>query len=88
MEGVVLLVITLVLCSRPQVRARFGLLSGVFLCGYGAARIIGEHFREPDAFLGFLPGGLTMGQVLSVPMVLAGLFLIVRARRHAAAVAA
>ena len=87
MEGVILLTILLVLCSRPGVRTRFGLLSGVFLCGYGVARIIGEHFREPDVFLGFLPGGLTMGQVLSAPMVLAGLFLILRARRHAPAIA-
>ncbi|HEY0424204.1 MAG TPA: prolipoprotein diacylglyceryl transferase family protein, partial [Rhodopila sp.] len=53
---------------------------GIFLCGYATARIIGEHFREPDAFLGFLPFGTTMGQLLSIPMFLAGLWLIVRAR--------
>ena len=83
MEGVILLCIMLYLCSRHDVRARFGFLSGAFLTGYGIARIIGEHFREPDAFLGFLPGGLTMGQVLSLPMIAFGLALIVRARRHA-----
>ena len=44
-------------------RARFGWLTGVFLVGYGIARITGECFREPDAFLGFLPFGTTMGQI-------------------------
>ncbi len=80
MEGLALLAILGLLCSRPWVRARFGMLSGVFLVGYGVARSIGELFREPDAFLGFLVGGATMGQLLSVPMILAGLFLILRAK--------
>ena len=48
------------------------MLTGVFLCGYAVARIIGEYFREPDAFLGFLAFGTTMGQILSMPMFLAG----------------
>ena len=42
------------LSRRRALRARFGLLTGAFLVGYGIARIIGEFFREPDAFLGFL----------------------------------
>ncbi len=88
MEGVILLVILGAMCSRPAIRARFGLLSGTFLVGYAIARSIGEHFREPDRFLGFLPGGLTMGQVLSLPMLLLGAGLIVRARRHAPMVVA
>ena len=52
MEGLILLVVMLVLSRRESLRARFGLLTGVFLCGYAVARIIGEYFREPDAFLG------------------------------------
>ena len=80
MEGFVLLTIMLILVTRPGIRARFGVLTGVFLVGYGCARIIGEMFREPDSFLGFLWAGVTMGQVLSVPMIVAGLFLILRAR--------
>jgi len=84
LEGFVLLTITLMLAQQPRIRARFGTLTGVFLVGYGLTRIISELFRQPDAFLGFLWEGLTMGQVLSVPMVLAGLFLIVRARQHTA----
>ena len=82
MEGFILLTIMLILVNRPGVRARFGVLTGVFLIGYGCARIIGEMFREPDPFLGFLWEGVTMGQLLSVPMILAGLYLIIRARPH------
>jgi len=85
MEGVVLFVVLQILVHRPGIRARRGFLVGVFLCGYGLARIIGELFREPDAHLGFLAGGLTMGQLLSVPMVLIGLWLMARARPAPAA---
>jgi phosphatidylglycerol---prolipoprotein diacylglyceryl transferase len=87
MEGVLLFVVMFVLSRQQAPRARFGLLTGVFLCGYAVARIIGEYFREPDAFLGFLTFGTTMGQILSVPMFLAGLWLIVRARAHAMVIA-
>ncbi len=80
MEGLILLIIMLVLSRRQDLRGRFGLLTGIFLCGYAVARIIGEYFREPDAFLGFLAFGTTMGQLLSVPMLLAGIWLIARAR--------
>jgi phosphatidylglycerol:prolipoprotein diacylglycerol transferase len=52
----------------------------VFLIGYGIARGIGEFFRQPDVFLGFLVGGATMGQLLSVPMVIVGAWLVLRTR--------
>ena len=58
--------------AARELRARFGLLTGVFLIGYALARIIGELFREPDEFLGFLAVGATMGQLLCIPMLLAG----------------
>jgi phosphatidylglycerol:prolipoprotein diacylglycerol transferase len=80
LEGVVLFVAMWLLAGRERIRARFGLLTGIFLVGYAVARMVGEMFREPDAFLGFLAFGTTMGQVLSVPMLLAGLWLILRAR--------
>ena len=51
---------------------RPGLILGSFIAFYGFARIIGEFFREPDPQLGFLWGGLTMGMLLSVPMIIAG----------------
>jgi phosphatidylglycerol---prolipoprotein diacylglyceryl transferase len=80
LEGALLLTVMAILARREGLRQRFGLLTGVFLCGYGVARIIGECFREPDAFLGFLTFGTTMGQILSVPMILAGIWLIARAK--------
>jgi phosphatidylglycerol:prolipoprotein diacylglycerol transferase len=80
LEGVVLFVVMWFLARSEAVRARYGTLTGAFLCGYAIARSIGELFRQPDAFLGFLFAGLTMGQLLSLPMFLAGLVLIARAR--------
>ena len=80
MEGVLLCAVMFVVSRRESVRARFGMLTGIFLCGYAVARITAEYFREPDAFLGFLAFGATMGQILSIPMLLAGIWLIVRAR--------
>jgi phosphatidylglycerol---prolipoprotein diacylglyceryl transferase len=80
LEGLVLLLVMLVLSRRESLRSRFGWLSGAFLIGYGVARIIGEFFREPDVFLGYLIGGVTMGQLLCIPMLIAGAWLILRAR--------
>jgi phosphatidylglycerol---prolipoprotein diacylglyceryl transferase len=80
LEGVLLAAAMFILSRRESLRARFGMLTGLFLCGYAIARIIGEYFREPDAFLGFLSFGTTMGQILSIPMLLAGLWLVARAR--------
>jgi phosphatidylglycerol:prolipoprotein diacylglycerol transferase len=56
-------------------------VSGVFLIGYGCLRFMAEYFREPDAHLGLLALGLSMGQWLCVPMVVLGLFLVWRAVR-------
>lgn len=81
LEGVVLFTVMLLLGGSGRLRARPGLLAGCFLVGYAIARIISEFFREPDAFLGFLFAGATMGQILSLPMAAAGIVLIVRAAR-------
>lgn len=81
LEGVLLFVVLWALSRREAVRARFGTLSGAFLVGYAVARGVGELFRQPDAFLGFLYAGATMGQLLSVPMLLAGLWLLLRPGR-------
>ncbi len=79
MEGLILFLVMFALSRRHGVMARPGLLTGIFLVGYAIARIIGEFFRQPDAFLGFLFAGATMGQLLSLPMLLAGIVLILRA---------
>jgi phosphatidylglycerol---prolipoprotein diacylglyceryl transferase len=63
---------------------RPGLILGSFIAIYGLARITGECFREPDPQLGFLWGGLTMGMLLSAPMVIAGIVIMVWAWRHPA----
>ena len=80
LEGVVLFVLLLLLAQSDRLRARRGFLAGAFLAGYALARMAGELFREPDSFLGFLAFGATMGQLLSVPMLLAGAWLILRSR--------
>ncbi len=82
LEGLVLFTILAILARRGSIRKRPGILSGVFLFGYGFFRSVAELFRQPDDQLGFLWGGSSMGQLLSVPMMLAGLFLIVYALRH------
>ena len=82
LEGVVLFVILLVLARRPEIRERPGQVGGAFLVGYGVFRSVVELFREPDAHIGFLAFGITMGQLLSLPMIILGLGLIVYARAH------
>ena len=83
LEGIVLFLILWTLQYRGA-RQRPGVLTGVFLMGYGLARITVEFFRQPDPQLGYLLGnaslGLTMGQLLSVPLVLIGLWLALRAK--------
>ena len=86
MEGLVLFVLLFVLALNERVRRRLGLLSGIFLLGYGTFRTIAERFREMDAWIGILGPSLTLGQLLSLPMIAAGLFLIYRALRRPPAV--
>ncbi|MAS15456.1 prolipoprotein diacylglyceryl transferase (plasmid) [Nitratireductor rhodophyticola] len=79
LEGLVLFVLLAVLAHRRGVREHVGLLTGAFLVGYGIARTFVELFREPDPQLGFIFGPITMGQILSAPMILLGLYLMLRA---------
>jgi len=81
LEGLVLLAV-LALLMRAGALQRPGLIIGSFACVYAIARSICEFFREPDAQLGFLWGGATMGQLLSIPLFLAGLGFIVYALKH------
>ena len=84
LEGAVLFVVLAIAVRMPAVRQRPGMAAGIFFIGYGLSRIIAEFFREPDAQLGFLYAGATMGQLLSLPMVLFGVWLVAYARRHPA----
>jgi len=84
LEGVVLFTI-LAIMTRLGALKRPGLVLGSFIALYGLARITGEMFREPDPQLGFLWGEwLTMGMLLSVPMVVAGAIIIVQTLRREA----
>ena len=65
LEGLVLFAILAVAVHMRRVVRRPGTVAGLFFAGYGVARIIAELFREPDAFLGFILPGISMGQVLS-----------------------
>ena len=69
LEGLLLFVLLWLYARKPRA---LGQVSGVFLIGYGVLRFTAEFFREPDNFLGPLALGLSMGQWLCVPMVLAG----------------
>jgi phosphatidylglycerol:prolipoprotein diacylglycerol transferase len=82
MEGVLLFLLVWFFSRSLSVRSRFGMLTGIFLIGYGVARSVGEFFREPDAFLGFLWAGATMGQLLSIPMIIAGAALVAFSQRR------
>ncbi len=82
LEGLVLLGVLHAVWRQDRWRIKPGVLSGAFLIGYGLSRIIVEFFRQPDAHLGFFAGGATMGQMLSVPMVLAGGALIAYAKKR------
>ncbi|HZD25660.1 MAG TPA: prolipoprotein diacylglyceryl transferase, partial [Alphaproteobacteria bacterium] len=83
LEGLVLFLVMAWLAMRPGIFARRGTLAGCFLIGYAIARMSGELFRQPDVQIGYLEAGSTMGQWLSLPMLLGGLLLIWWARRHA-----
>jgi len=78
LEGAVLFIIliTIALCTRTLTRS--GRLSGYFLIGYSIARSTCELFREPDDFIHFLPSWITMGQLLSLPMLAVGFYLVLR----------
>ncbi len=79
LEGLALFALLWWFSSRPRPR---GQVSAVFLIGYGAFRFLAEFAREPDAFLGTLAFGMTMGQWLCVPMIAGGLWLLAWSRRQ------
>jgi phosphatidylglycerol:prolipoprotein diacylglycerol transferase len=80
LEGLLLFAILWTFANRNR---PMGAVSGLFLLGYGTLRFIGEFAREPDNFLGYLAGGFTMGQWLSMPMIAIGFVMMVWAYRRA-----
>jgi phosphatidylglycerol:prolipoprotein diacylglycerol transferase len=82
LEGIVLFLVLRWATHVARLTNRRGVVMGMFIAGYGIIRILLENVREPDAYMPPFPFGLTMGMMLSAPMVLAGLFLIWRGMRE------
>ncbi len=83
LEGLLLFLLLRYLAyNRKRLRTP-GFIAGVFALGYGASRIIVEFFRMPDQHIGYFAGWLTMGMILSVPMLLVGALLMTNAQRSA-----
>ena len=85
LEGLLLFFILYFAYNFTKARHKPGLITGMFIIGYAMARTFVEQFREPDGHIGFLFGTdmITMGQLLSTPMVLFGLYLIFRPKKSA-----
>lgn len=84
LEGLVLFAVLAVLIHFKKFRRRNGLITGIFLIGYALARIVVEFFREPDIQLGLIMDVFTLGQFLSLPMLLIGGLLLYRSLKSAA----
>ncbi len=80
LEGALLFVVLFLLQRKESVRNTTGVLSGVFIAGYGISRFIIEFFREPDMQIGFILEYFSLGQLLSLPMIMAGVYLVYYAR--------
>jgi phosphatidylglycerol:prolipoprotein diacylglycerol transferase len=78
LEGIALFLLLWIYSAKPRAT---GAISGLFLIGYGSFRFIVEYTREPDGFLGLLSMGLSMGQWLSLPMVIIGIWMLIQANR-------
>lgn len=83
LEGLVLFLLLWWLARKTEGKVAPGFVTGAFLVGYAIARGTAELFREPDSFLGFFAAGTTMGQWLSLPMLIAGLWIMARTRKAA-----
>ncbi|MDV6347127.1 prolipoprotein diacylglyceryl transferase [Nitrosomonas sp. Is35] len=85
LEGVLLFIFIWIYSSKPRAT---GAVTGMFMIGYGVLRSFAEFFREPeDGFMGILTLGVTMGQWLSIPMILAGIAALMWSRRQSPQVA-
>jgi phosphatidylglycerol---prolipoprotein diacylglyceryl transferase len=82
LEGLLLFIAVRIGTNKYQALAHPGRASGIFALGYGLSRIIVEYFREPDKQLGYLLGtdSITMGMILSLPLVIVGIWLLLRSR--------
>lgn len=82
LEGIVLFIVLFIVAVPLRGLRYVGLVGGTFVMGYGLARFTVEFFREPDEQLGFLAFGATMGQLLCLPMIALGLYLVLTAKKR------
>ncbi|WP_373505600.1 prolipoprotein diacylglyceryl transferase [Aestuariivirga sp.] len=82
LEGLVLFLAVRIATHRYGALQHAGRASGIFALGYGLSRIVVEFFREPDSFLGYFAGFITMGMILSLPLCAVGIWLLLRSRRE------
>ncbi|MDH5722366.1 MAG: prolipoprotein diacylglyceryl transferase [Alphaproteobacteria bacterium] len=82
LEGIVLCAVIMVLIVKYDALSRKGFISAVFLFGYGASRFFIEMFREPDAQIGLIGEFLSMGQILTIPMIFIGVAMMVHILRQ------
>lgn len=88
LEGVLMFFVLFFMARNPNIRRTKGVLFGSLLVGYGLCRMLVENFREPDSQLGFYFEYFSMGQILCLPMVIAGGLIIAYARKKAKAISA
>lgn len=81
LEGLLSFIILMSLAKFTKIQDKKGFLSGLFLIFYASSRIFVEQFREPDEQLGLFFGYITMGQILSLPLIIVGLIVIFRSRK-------
>ncbi len=78
LEGILLFILMNILVHKNSLRKKEGMLGGIFITLYGACRIFVEFFREPDFKIGYILNYFTMGQILSLPMIIIGCYFIFR----------
>ena len=83
-EGILLLVVMLLLFFYSKLKETYGRLTGACLLGYATARVISELWREADAHIGYLYYGMTIGQLLTIPMFVIGIYLLTKKNKQLA----
>ncbi len=84
LEGIVLFVLLQILILKFDLLKKPGLISGIFLVGYSVSRLTIEYLREPDLHLGYLFNVISMGQLLTLPVLICGIWIIQSATRKEA----
>jgi phosphatidylglycerol:prolipoprotein diacylglycerol transferase len=88
LEGLVMFVVLFLVATRTRALQYRGVVGGLFLAGYGCSRFVIEFFREPDVQVGTFAMGLSMGQLLCMPMIAGGVYLMLSAKNKPVVVVA